>query len=170
MGIGNNIETFNNKPNVNNFNIIDYNGSVFSTSNKLTKKYFSNQESKIDSVIPKKILSEGAIGSPWPMYCHDAHHTGRSPYSTANNTGYEKWNYPLKWEATGGVVIDEEGSIYIGGDGLYAINFNGTLRWKFTTNYKIYVTPAIDENGVIYFGTIYASPDYLHAVIPVMVQ
>jgi outer membrane protein assembly factor BamB len=118
----------------------------------------------IESFIPSFQPLDGPMDSSWPMCSHDVRHTGRSSYSTANNTGFEKWNYPLESGATSGVVIDNDGTIYVGSDGIYAINFNGTLRWKFTTNYRIFVTPAIDENGVIYFGTIYASPDYLHAV------
>ena len=29
------------------------------------------------------------MDSVWPMKCHDNKHTGRSPYSTANNNGFE---------------------------------------------------------------------------------
>jgi outer membrane protein assembly factor BamB len=154
MGIGNNIEAPNNRPNVDNFNMIDYNGSVFSTCNKLTKKYFSNSESKIDSFIPKKIPSEGAIGSPWPMYCHDARHTGRSPYSTADTEGIEKWRFDTEWECSGSPIIDREGIIYVSSNHMHAVYPNGTLKWRYPTG-TIVTAAALDEIGILYFGTIW---------------
>ncbi|HEC82173.1 MAG TPA: hypothetical protein ENI42_07125, partial [Thermoplasmatales archaeon] len=54
----------------------------------------------------------GLMDSPWPMYGHDIRHTGRSPYSTADNSGVEKWRFLT----TGGVddapAIDKDGVIY----------------------------------------------------------
>jgi len=38
-------------------------------------------------------LSFGPMNSPWPMQSHDVHHTGCSPYGTANNPGIEKWRF-----------------------------------------------------------------------------
>ena len=32
----------------------------------------------------------GLQDSPWPMFCHDVKHTGRSPYDTSMNNGGEK--------------------------------------------------------------------------------
>jgi hypothetical protein len=46
---------------------------------------------------------DGFIDSPWPMYCHDARHTGRSPYSTANNSGDEIWRFAT--EGGGGLGL-----------------------------------------------------------------
>jgi outer membrane protein assembly factor BamB len=104
------------------------------------------------------------MNSPWSMCSHDVRHTGRSPYNTINTTGIEKWRYIMDSEISGGVVIDNEGTIYFGADGIYAVLSNGTLKWKYITHFKVHVTPAIDENGIIFFGTIYAHPDYLNAI------
>ena len=38
------------------------------------------------------------MDSPWPMYCHDERHTGRSNYSTVGNpSGVEKWRLYDGW-------------------------------------------------------------------------
>ncbi len=42
---------------------------------------------------PESTELSGPMDSPWPMKCHDSHHTGRSPYSTASVTGLEKWRF-----------------------------------------------------------------------------
>ena len=110
------------------------------------------------------LLLDGPMDSPWPMYCYDTRHTSRSPYNTVDNPGIEKWRCALDRVATGGIAIDNDGILYIGSDGIYAIYPNGTLKWKFDTDFKIVVTPTIDENGIIYAGTIYATPNCLYAL------
>ena len=109
------------------------------------------------------VATNNLTDSPWPMYCHDTRHTGRSLYSTVNNTGVEKWRFDTIDEVAGSPVIDDDGTIYIGSRSLYAVYPNGTLKWKYFTNYHIESAPAIDENGVIYFGTVYGNP-YLFAI------
>ena len=108
--------------------------------------------------------ADGPMDSPWPMYCHDARHTGRSPYSTAGNTGFEKWRVWTNGWIMGGPVIDNDGTIYVGSHDFYAIYPNGTLKWKYDTPHVIESAAAIDENGVIYIGTMYAMPNYLYAI------
>jgi len=105
------------------------------------------------------------MDSPWPMYCHDVRHTGRSPYSTLD-TWDEIWNFETYGWAEGGPAIDEDGTIYIGAYSLYAVYPNGTLKWEFNTIFSIVSTPAIDENGILYFGIIYGDTNYLYAVYP----
>ncbi len=112
-----------------------------------------------------KIL-DGPMDSPWPMYCHDTHHTGRSHYSTRDNNGFEKWKFATVEPAQGDAVIDDDGIIYIGSTALYGIYPNGTMKWKYDTIFHIESAPAIDENGVIYFGTNYGDPVYMYAVYP----
>ena len=108
----------------------------------------------------------GPMNSSWPMYCHDVRHTGRSPYSTSNNFGNEKWYFPMVQGASGSPVIDKDGTVYIGGHEFYAIYSNGTLKWKYDVPHLIESAPAIDENGVIYVGTVDAMPNYLYAFYP----
>jgi outer membrane protein assembly factor BamB len=110
-------------------------------------------------------LLDDPMNSPWPMYSHDVRHTGRSPYSTASNTGYEIWRFDFDDEITGGPVIDDEGIIYTGASYLYAVYPNGTEKWRINIPDGIMVsTPAIDENGVLYVGSIWAMPNFFYAI------
>ena len=115
---------------------------------------------------PPLITNDGLMNSPWPMYCHDVRHTGRSPYSTANSSGIEKWRFKLNGWGSGSPVIDDNGIIYIGSSEFYAVYPNGTLKWKYDIPYKIQSAPAIDENGIIYVGIKWAMPCYLYAFYP----
>lgn len=108
---------------------------------------------------------DGPMDSPWPVYCHDTRHTGRSPYSTVD-TWDKIWDFETYGWAKGGPTIDKDGIIYIGAYSLYAVYSNGTMKWKYDTIFSIESVPAIDENGVIYFGVIYGEPNYLYAVYP----
>jgi outer membrane protein assembly factor BamB len=111
-------------------------------------------------------LSNGPMDSAWPMKCHDVHHTGLSPYSTADNPGIEKWRfYEDGWiEST--PVIDSNGTIYFASTGweVIAINPDGTLKWRFSTGgFMLGSSPAIDEDGTIYVGSW---DSYLYAIYP----
>ncbi|MFO7678049.1 MAG: PQQ-binding-like beta-propeller repeat protein [Thermoplasmatota archaeon] len=107
--------------------------------------------------------SGGLMDSAWPMYSHDVRHTGRSPYSTVNTTGVEKWWIAANGPAEGGPTIDKDGVIYIGSYQLSAVYPNGTLKWKFTGQ-NMLCAPAIAEDGTIYFGSIYGNR--LYALYP----
>jgi outer membrane protein assembly factor BamB len=111
----------------------------------------------------------GLQNSPWPMYCHDAHHTGRSSYSTAKNPpGLMKWNFKNNKIGAlyGSPVIDNNGIIYFGGLDFFALYPNGTLKWQYPINGWSESCPAIDENGIIYLGTAYGDPNYFYAIYP----
>jgi outer membrane protein assembly factor BamB len=113
---------------------------------------------------PSSNMIDGPINSPWPMCFHDTHHTGRSPYSTSDNPGIEKWRFDTIEAAKGSPVIDDQGVIYIGASHLFAIYPNGTLKWEYDEWIEIVSAPAIDENGVLYVGSIWAMPNYLYAI------
>jgi len=108
----------------------------------------------------------GPMNSPWPIKCHDLHHTSQSPYSTADNLGVEKWRFLGGHWIEQGSVIDNDGIIYFGeswGD-LIALYPNGTMKWKYTLNGQIIgSTPAIAEDGTIYVG---AWDSCLYAINP----
>jgi outer membrane protein assembly factor BamB len=111
------------------------------------------------------VLNNAPLDPPWPMYCHDVRHTGRSPYSTADNPGIEQWRFDKNDdEFTGSPVIDDEGIIYIGNTDLFAVYPNGTEKWSIKIEGKIASAPAIDENGILYVGSIWAHPNYLYAI------
>jgi len=177
IAISNDVKIINEEEKLENFNFLCYNKNEFNSSKILkirdqVQDYNINEEldefnPPTDPLFPS--AAGGPINSSWPMYCHDVHHTGGSPYSTANNTGYEKWIY-FTWDwIEGGVVIDSNGNIYFGSgdkacnDYLYALYPNGTLKWKCGVGGNIECTPAIAEDGTIYVGTSYGT-DALYAI------
>ncbi len=141
------------------------------------KEYFQRDNSEIADLeevtipveSPQTGVSSGPMDSPWPMKCHDLHHTSRSPYSTANVTGLEKWRFRSEWYGTveSSAVIDMDGTIYFGTMGsdskVYALFPNGTKKWSYNVGLMIWSTPAIAEDGTIY---VTSYDDYLHAVNP----
>ena len=97
------------------------------------------------------------LDSPWPMHCHDTRHTGRSSYDTTNTWG-EIWYVKDEiYYMRSSPVISNDGTIYCGALNIYAINPNGTIKWKQDLDGYIWSAPAIDENGTIYFGVMYGS-------------
>ncbi len=107
--------------------------------------------------------------SSWPMYCHDSHHTGRSPYSTANNPpDHIKWVFNTgKVSFYGDTSIGADGMIYAAANGLFAVWPNGTLKWYFPVNGWCEGCPAISDEGIIYLGCSGGgSTSYLYALYP----
>jgi len=108
------------------------------------------------------------INSVWPTQGYNKQHIGRSPYSTENNFGIEKWRYSSFW-ATGSPVIGDDGTIYFGDKEGYfhAINSDGSLKWKYKADLGIGsfgYSPAIAEDGTIFFNTVYFG--HLYALNP----
>jgi len=135
--------------------------TIFSGENEnvtpLTTELFSGKSLVIGN--------KGLMKSPWPMYCHDTHHTGRSPYNTSDTLGILKWFFETHhFTFYGSTVIDSDGIIYTAANDLYAIYPNGTLKWKFVINGMSESCPAIDENGIIYIGTTTGDPNYFYAI------
>jgi outer membrane protein assembly factor BamB len=91
---------------------------------------------------------------PWPMFRHDAQHTGRSPY-VGPERPILKWSYPtddaITWSSP---AVGADGTIYVGStDGtFYAINSDGSLKWNYPTGIwnNIHSSPAVGANGTIY--------------------
>jgi len=138
-------------------------------------KEYSNDEVEIVEPVEKMISGElplpfttGPMDSPWPMFCHDIRHTGRSQFGASGNTGLEKWKFWMEGLADSSPAIDENGTIYIGSTSndnkcLYAIYPNGTEKWKFKTNGWVKSSPAIAADGTIYVGS---NDGYLYAIYP----
>jgi outer membrane protein assembly factor BamB len=163
MSIGYNVNTSDNEMLINNRYLYpkfykSYNEDEIPKSEKYTcREYYNDEDIQSEIVINpdrvSKLLNVPLMDSPWPMYCHDVRHTGRSPYSTADTSNIEKWKFHIEesiWESS--LAIDNEGIIYIPINHLYAIYPNGTLKWKLDISKDYWTIPAIDENGVIYIG------------------
>jgi len=58
-------------------------------------------------------------------------------------------------EITSAPAVSKEGTIYIGSNNnyLYALNPDGTLRWKFETGDGIFASPRISRDGTVYVGS-----------------
>lgn len=107
----------------------------------------------------------GLADTPWPMVGHDVRRTGRSPY-VGPDSPTEKWSV---W--TGGPIysspaIGEDGTIYVGSDDqkLYAVNPDGSLKWRYIAGDKIRSGIAVATGNIVYFGTDY-SDNKLYAVV-----
>ena len=123
----------------------------------------SEQEEPSDAV-------SSTSDSPWPQQGYNAQHLGRSPYSTENTFGVEKWRFAAGDWTDGSPVIANDGTIYFGSSDhyLYAVNPNGTLKWKFYADRSIGaygISPAIADDGTIYLSQTYGGK-WLYALYP----
>ena len=114
--------------------------------------------------------------SPWPMFHGSVSHGGLSPYDTSHVDGTVLWTFQAGKSIESSPVIGKDGTIYFGShDGfLYALNSDGTEKWKFDAGPAVYdkrwdvtksimATPAIAKDGTIY---VYSSANYLFALNP----
>jgi outer membrane protein assembly factor BamB len=168
MTLGNDVETSKEKPDTDRYLYPKY-YDCYSTDE--IDGYVEYQDTDVPSdyepVESTKPLEVPPMDSSWPMYCHDVRHTGRSPYSTVNNTGEEKWNLYYGEQIKSGIAIAEDGTIYHGGGDFYAVTPNGTLKWTYEiSGWFDGCCPAIDENGVVYAGIISPGEKYFFAIYP----
>jgi outer membrane protein assembly factor BamB len=62
-----------------------------------------------------------------------------------------------------GPTVGPDGVIYTGGDGVYAINPDGTLRWRFATGGHVSSAPAVMADGTVIAGS---QDDLVYAINP----
>jgi outer membrane protein assembly factor BamB len=75
-----------------------------------------------------------------------------SKLQAINSDGTEQWSCTTP-EIDTSITVADDGMLYYGHkEGLDARYPNGTLKWTFKTNNTIQSTPAIDKQGIIYFG------------------
>jgi len=112
--------------------------------------------------IPFSTINTIMLDHPWPMQGYDREHLGRSPYSTVNNPGIEKWRFTASDWCDGSPAIGSDGTIYFGDSNgyFYAIFSNGTMKWKVEIDDalgKFGSSAAIAPNGTIYLAGKYGS-------------
>ncbi len=73
-------------------------------------------------------------GSPWPTFRHDSRSTGFSSIR-AVYTGDKPWMFQTGKGIFSTPVIDDNGTVYVGSADhfFYALNSDGTLKWKYQT-------------------------------------
>jgi outer membrane protein assembly factor BamB len=75
----------------------------------------------------------------------------------------------VRCDVDGGPTIGPDGTVYTGGDGVYAVWPDGTLRWKLATGERVTTAPALAPAGLAGgAGMVYAGAldDALYAVRP----
>ena len=105
------------------------------------------------------------VPAPWPMFRQNPQHTGRSPY-VGPQTASVKWPFYLGDYCSPSPAIGSDGTIYVGSTdyNLYAINADGTEKWRFPATWYIDGSdPAVGADGTIYVGS---NDSYLYAVNP----
>ena len=104
--------------------------------------------------------------SPWPMFMHDARHTGRSEYIIPDKVSL-LWTSDFALQHITGISISVDGGIIYAGSkdhNIYAIDASdGSVIWKYLADHEIVGTPAVDEDGNIYAGS---KDDYLYCLNP----
>ena len=84
---------------------------IISAVSPMVIGFKSDAVDEIDVEIkPESLVGSGPMDSPWPMKCHDTHHTSRSPYSTTHITGLEKWRFRCDG-VDGSPIIGDDGTI-----------------------------------------------------------
>ena len=111
-------------------------------------------------------VSAQLADSSWPTFHGNNQRTGLSKYDTSHVDGTLKWTFQTGDGIESSPTIGKDGTIYVGShDGyLYAINNNGTEKWKVKIGTPIEKqkyghlsstssTPAIDKDGTIYIAS-----------------
>jgi outer membrane protein assembly factor BamB len=62
-----------------------------------------------------------------------------------------------------GPTVGPDGVVYTGGDGIYAINPDGTLRWRFQTGGHVASAPAVLADGTVVAGS---QDDTIYGIAP----
>jgi len=143
----------------------DIDGLVYMGSDSLSAGYFyAMRPGPVADPAWLNILG-GGLRNVSPALSHD----GTVVYVTSSGvrlhaidalTGIELWQIMLERRRNGArgpnytPVVGEDGTIYVGFDeGLFAVNPDGSVAWKFSTGRRrIYSPPAIGHDGTIYFG------------------
>ena len=88
-------------------------------------------------------------------------------YSLDGKTGKVMWKYHVgtcqqtvgigpeatRCDVDAGPTVGPDGTIYTGGDAIYAIEPDGSLRWRFATGAHVASAPAIADDGTVYAGS-----------------
>ena len=118
------------------------------------------------------ISDENNQGPQWPMQGYDIRHSCNCPYDTSMNNGGVLWTFELPVPCSTGLAVGEDGTIYAGtgyfvddsAGSLYAINPDGSLKWKCVIEGLSVLGPiTISNEGMIYVGN---TEEYFYAVNP----
>jgi len=112
-------------------------------------------------------LSCPAIGADGTVYVGGGYDNCVYAFEDSGTEGILKWQFETNVNGcvTSSPAIGADGTIYVGSwdNYLYAINPDGTLRWRYLTGDCVLSSPAIAVDGTIYVGSgahfVYAIED-----------
>jgi outer membrane protein assembly factor BamB len=95
-----------------------------------------------------------APASPWPKFRGDAFQDGAGTVH-AKATGGAFWAFQTGKGVFSSPVVGADGTVYVGSADrtFYAINPDGTLKWKLLTGEIIDSAALLDDRGHVYFGS-----------------
>lgn len=108
----------------------------------------------ITIIMVQKVISQLA-DSPWPMFRHDAQHTGRSQFVVPDSLKVV-WTFETKKPIENEPIIGGDGTIYVVSDNgpIYALQSDGSVKWQYkpegTFDRGFTTSPAISVNEIIY--------------------
>lgn len=94
-----------------------------------------------------------APDSPWPKFRGNPAQTGAT--SARGESGGAFWSFATGKGIFSSPVVGGDGTVYVGSAdrAFYAINRDGTQRWKVTTDEIIDSAGLLDDRGRVYFGS-----------------
>ena len=96
-------------------------------------------------------LGQAALSNDGIIYVGD----NQSVLFAVDSSGSKKWRFDSTGSVIGSPVIDIEGVIYFtAGDAVYALNPDGTLKWRFSSPSATHLltSPALAADGTLYLG------------------
>jgi outer membrane protein assembly factor BamB len=99
-------------------------------------------------------IGQGQLAdSSWPMFRHDARHTGLSPFG-GPEVPVLGWSYYIGGDIVSSPALDPAGRVYIGaGSRVYCMDSGGSLVWSYiVTDWVTYSSPALDAAGRVFVG------------------
>jgi outer membrane protein assembly factor BamB len=83
-------------------------------------------------------------------------------FASFTSSGELRFRLATEGDADTGVVQSPTGAIHFAaGKYLYTVDTDGNVAWRFEAREKIFSTPAVDEDGTVYFGS---QDDHFYAV------
>ncbi|MCX6355658.1 MAG: PQQ-binding-like beta-propeller repeat protein [Candidatus Aureabacteria bacterium] len=91
-------------------------------------------------------------GAPWPMFQHDAQHTGRSTSLTGPTVPALLWTYATGAWIYNSPSIGSDGAVYVSSIfEIYSVSSHGTFLWSYGT--RSISSPALAGSGDVYVGS-----------------
>ncbi len=140
--------------------IIDFSGTIYIGSWDWNMYAINSDGSlKWKVSVGGKVYSSPALDNDGILYVPT--YDSQKVYAIYASNGTVKWTFLLaEPNKDSSPVIGDDGTIYVGCGGdnsnygyLYAINPDGTLKWRYQAHYVVWSSPVIDDNGNIYFGS-----------------